>query len=137
LLICSAFVAVGVWMASEGEMIGWFASSFFGLGVIVAIVQLLPNASHLHLTESGLEVRTLYRSWSVSWNDIAFFAAASIGPNRMVVFNYSDHCDRAKMMRGFARKIAGYEGALPDTYGMSADQLADLLNNWKAIFEMP
>ena len=66
LLICSAFVAVGVWMASEGEMIGWFASSFFGLGVIVAIVQLLPNASHLHLTESSLEVRTLYRSWSVS-----------------------------------------------------------------------
>jgi len=55
----------------------------------------------------------------------------------MVVFNYSDHYDRVKMMRGFARKIAGYEGALPDTYGMSADQLADLLNNWKAIFEMP
>jgi hypothetical protein len=60
LLICSAFVAAGVWMASEGEMIGWFASCFFGLGVLVAIVQLLPNSSHLHLTESGLEVRTSY-----------------------------------------------------------------------------
>ena len=136
LLICSAFVALGVWMVSKGELIGWFASCFFGLGVIVAIVQLLPNASHLHLTESGLEVRTLYRSWSVSWKDVAFFATASIGHNRMVVFNYSDHYDRAKMMRGFARKIAGYEGALPDTYGMKAEELADMLNSWKANFEL-
>jgi hypothetical protein len=138
LLICSVFVAAGVWAASEGHIIGWFASCFFGLGVLVAIVQLLPNASYLLLTENGLEARTMYRSWSVSWKDIAFFTTASIGPmNRMVVFNFSDHYERAKITRRFAGGIAGYEGALPDTYGMKADELADLLNNWKASFEMP
>jgi len=138
LLGCLAFVAAGLWMAREGNIIGWIGSCFFGLGVLVAIVQLLPGASHLCLTESGFEVRTLYRSWSVSWKDVAFFATASIGPmNRMVVFNFTDHYDRAKITWKFVRGIAGYEGALPDTYGMKAGHLADLLNNWRASFEMP
>src|SRR5437773_2372837 len=64
LLICCALVALGVWLASEGETIGWVATCFFGLGILVAVVQLLPNASYLLLTDSGFEARAMYRSWS-------------------------------------------------------------------------
>jgi hypothetical protein len=135
LLLCSAFVAGGVWSGYEGKTMGWLTAAFFGLGIVVAIVHILPSASYLLLTENGLKARTLYRSWSVAWKDIAFFTTITIG-HRMVVFNYADHYDKAKMTRGVARRIAGYEGALPDTYGMKADQLADLLNYWKATFEM-
>jgi hypothetical protein len=53
----------------------------------------------------------------------------------MVVFNFSVTFDKAKTARLVASVIAGYEGALPDTYGMRADQLADLLNEWKAKFD--
>ena len=134
LLVCSIFVAGGVWMSSRGEWMGWFASCFFGLGIIVAIVQLLPNASYLLLTEDGFESRSLYRSWFLRWNEVAYFSTVTIGHNRMVSMGFSDLYGTAKTTRRFARFISGAEGALPDPYGMKADQLADLLNEWKNRF---
>jgi hypothetical protein len=135
LVVCSLFVAGGVWMASKGQWMGWVGIVFFGLGVIVALVQLLPNASYLRLTENGLEVRSLYRSWFVSWDEIAYFAIANIGYGDVVVFMFSDRYHKAKTSRALARAIAGYEGALPDTYGMKADELCCLLSEWKRRFE--
>jgi hypothetical protein len=130
----------GVWMASEEETIGWFLSCFFGFGMIVATIQLLPNASYLLLTAGGLEMRTMYRSSFVSWNEIAFFATASIRykgmvVRRMVVFNFSENYNKLQIGRRVAKVIAGHEGGLPDTYGMTADQLANLLSEWKNRFE--
>jgi hypothetical protein len=134
LLVCTIFVVLGIWMSGEGQPMGWFVAGTFGVGVVIALVHLLPNASYLLLTEDGFETRTLYRSSSVAWDEIAFFATTTIGHNKMVVFNYSDRFDRSKRARRLARAIAGYEGALPDTYGMKADQLASLLNEWKGRF---
>jgi len=52
----------------------------------------------------------------------------------MVAISFSELYRKAKTTRGLARFIAGAEGALPDTYGMKADQLANLLNEWKSRF---
>lgn len=139
LLVCSLFVAIGVWMGSRNELMGWFVASFFGLGIIVAAVQFLPNASYLLLTADGFEIRTLYRTSFRFWNEVEYFSTVTVKHNgmavkSMVAITFAEHYDKAKMMRGISRAIAGCEGALPDTYGMKAEQLAELLNEWKNRF---
>jgi len=47
LLLCLAFVAIGILMAAAGEVAGWLCIVFFGLGTIAFCVQLLPGASYL------------------------------------------------------------------------------------------
>jgi hypothetical protein len=118
-------------MLRAGERLGWFVIAVFGLGTLVSVVQLLPNASYLLLTDRGFTVRSIYRSGFVEWGEIGFFTTATIATNRMVVFNYSSHFDRAMRARQFARTLAGFDGALPDTYGMRAEDLATLLNDWR------
>jgi hypothetical protein len=136
LLGCSIFVGAGVWMATIGKPIGWIAVIFFGLGVVVALVQLIPNASYLVITQKGFEIGSLFRSHTYSWHEVTFFAVATTYYHGMVVFNFSASYEKAKVARNVAKAIAGYEGALPGTYGMKADQLADLLNEWKARFDL-
>jgi hypothetical protein len=132
LLLCSAFLCGGIWMISVGQSKGWFVASFGGLGVIVTLVQSLPNASYLVLTKKGFVVRSLFRSHSYSWQEVGAFSVATIKRNRIVVFSFATTYQRARKVRTLLRTFAGYEGALPDTYGMKADDLASLLNEWRA-----
>jgi hypothetical protein len=130
---CAAFVVAAL-VTWKGEFMGWFAVCFFGLGLVLPIVQMMPNASYLLLTEDGFESCSLYRTWKVSWDEIEFFGTVNIGHNNMVAFNFSDRYDRSKFSSRLASIIAGYEGALPDTYGMKADDLARLMSEWKTRF---
>lgn len=41
---------------------------------------------------------------------------------------YAD--SRDSRLRRMSQKLIGVDGALPDTYGMSVDDLAALLNDW-------
>ena len=58
----------------------------------------------------------------------AEFAPARVGPNLMVGFSTST--DETNHPRGaaLARALTGVSGALPDTFGMAADELAELMN---------
>lgn len=46
----------------------------------------------------------------------------------IVGFNYVPDYDRARTARTVAKMIGKSEGALPDTYGKTAEELARLLN---------
>ena len=50
LLGSAAFVATGIWMGTSGKPIGYFCAAFFGLGVIVALVKLIPDSAYLKLS---------------------------------------------------------------------------------------
>ena len=52
-----------------------------------------------------------------------------VGAIRMVAFNFSSAYTRQARMRKVALAIAGTEGALPDTYGLSLQNLADKMND--------
>jgi len=62
LLLTLAFTVAGVWIILDGEKMGWFVSIFFGLGVLVFLINLFPQASYLKLNEE------VYRAtkWSCS-----------------------------------------------------------------------
>jgi hypothetical protein len=141
---CLGFVAAGTWIAYTGEELtpafGWLAVVFFGLCAIVFLVNALPNSSCLTLTHEGFVVRSLFRSQPlVRWSEVERFEVGSLGGrSRMVVFYFAASFKRkltgdaagGKIMR-LAQRIGGHEGALPDTYGLSAEDLATLMNEWR------
>ena len=130
LLLCLAFVACGVLMIQDGKAFGWITVAFFGMCAAVFAMRLLSNRSYLRVSSSGIEIRSLWRTWRFRWSDISHFYAGCIGPNKMVLFDFSLAYQRAKVSRSVSKAIAGAEGCLPDTYGFTAEALAEHLNQW-------
>jgi hypothetical protein len=135
LLLCSGFVAGGVLMIRDGHKAGWFPASFFALGIPVALIQLLPRSSFLTVDEDGIEFCALFRKCRLKWKDISEFGVysrESIGIGNTVGFNYSPSYERLPTMRLLNKTLVGFEAALPDTYGLPAEDLANLLSTFLA-----
>jgi hypothetical protein len=130
LLISVVFVIGGVWMVRDGEKIGWLCVGFFALGILVFLIQLFPKSSFLTVSEEGLEFRVLFRSHKLPWRDISEFGVYTVPGARMVGFNYSSEYQRAPKVRAVVKALAGFEGALPDAYGFSAEELVQLLSTY-------
>jgi hypothetical protein len=119
----------------EGAWVMWLCVGFFGLGVVVCLLQFLPRSSFLRLDGEGFTIRTLYRERTYRWEDVDTFGVTVVSFNKMVGFNFAPHFDRAARLRRVNKAIAFFEGALPDTYGMKAEDLADLMNEYKCRHE--
>jgi len=129
LLLSLGFTAGGVWMIADREGSGWYVALFFGLCSAVFAAQLAPNASYLKLSPQGLQWSTLFRRWAlIPWEEIGEFGVAWAGLKKMVVFD--QRADRGPLV-AMSRGLVGASRALPDTYGMKAEALAVLLNEWR------
>jgi len=134
LLASLAFVAIGVVMLrnpAERLMAG-LCTGFFGLCAIVALINLHPRASCLTLSEQGFEFSSLFRKHFVAWSDVTGFVPIRMNGNPMVGFFYDASKKGAPAVRHVSSFIAGIEAALPDTYGHSNIELANLLNELRA-----
>jgi hypothetical protein len=129
LLVCAAFTAVGVAMLIDSAPKGWLVTSFFGLCTLIAAVNALPNASFLALDREGFEMRALFRTTRFRWSDIRTFGVATVGVQSMVVFTYTEPYRREHPAA--RRAFHDIEGALPDSYGHTPEQLAALLCDWQ------
>jgi hypothetical protein len=144
---CALFVGVGVFMITSpaffrrsylgvpADIVGWFDIVFFGLGVIVCVVALMPGRSHLTLDANGFTVHSLFRSSTARWEDVDDFAAvnmAVVHPTRKIML--VGYNDRTQAQRSLARAnmgLVGRNSALPDTYGMTAADLAHVMLLWR------
>lgn len=131
ILFCLALGAAGVSMARSGKAAGWFVAGLFGVGGLVLTIQLLPGASYLALKPEGFVMCSFFRPWAFSWTDVDSFSVGSMGRNKVVTFRFSESYQKQTGARKLARAISGAEAALPDTYGMDAEELARLLNEWR------
>lgn len=127
------FVAIGVFIMPAGDWTRWLVTGFFGLCAAVFVTQLLPGASYLKLDREGFEFAAMFRKTCITWSDVSPFAAGYISANKMVLFELTEGSPGAPSRRiaSIARNLAGAAGALPDTYGMKAEALADLMNRWR------
>jgi len=126
LVISAVFVAVGFWLRDKNALVMWSCVVFFGLGVVVALINLHPRASYLTLTESGFEFSSMFRKHTVAWKDVLDFGVISISGNEMVGWNYLPS-HRSQIARRVSSGLAGVEAALPDTFGHRAIELAQLM----------
>lgn len=127
LIICLALVVLGISIIDKNFWAGMLNIIMFGIGTIMFAVNLHPQASYLKIDEKGLEMRTLFRSTMIPWHVIHGFTTKKVLFKNMVTFNFNvQYIDLSKMKNRTP--------ALPDTYGMSAKELAKKLNDIKKQF---
>ena len=128
-----AFTAIAIWVPAEGDNAWrWFVGGLFGLLSAIAVPAALGIGSGLELNRVGFRCRTLFRTWNRQWRDCSEFAPISIGPNTFVGFSTLSDEKAHPNLAAANRAIAGTSGMLPDTYGMSPQDLADTMNRFRA-----
>ena len=135
-------VAVGAVMIASGDLgttrvMDWVAVVFFGMAGVFAVAQLVTNR-YLELTPEGFTVQALGWHYTIRWADVeGGFSAVTpskLYPSsfKLVVYNFTPSYRLSLQARSHRRVIAGYESGLPETYGMKAEVLAALMNEWRA-----
>lgn len=133
LLSSVLFVVLGIWIAQTIGWGGYLVAGFFSLGIPVAVVQLLPGSTYLRITENELTFTIMFRETSISWDVIDEFMVITMKQtgmtiHKMVGINFVSSYDGSRLGRRVSSALSGCDGALPDTYGQRAEDLADLLN---------
>lgn len=132
LLAISAGVVWGaVVIGDRHPLVAWVGGGAFALCGLLALVALLPGANHLRLDADGIELRALFRSTRWRWRDVVRFGPTRVGLHSTVGIDFADHVDAAARLRRVNRGLSGFDGALPDTYGQRAAELAARLETWR------
>ena len=131
---CAGFVALGAWAVAENPWLGWTCIAFFGLGIPVSLLTMLPGSTYLRIDGQGFEMASLYRRHRVRWEEVDGFGLASVGGNRMIAIAYSDDYRRQRAMRRFSLRLTGVEAAIPDHYAAPVEQIIEALCAWKSRF---
>lgn len=128
---CSAFVIGGIFILDRDPKIGWGCIIFFGLGIIVSLIQFYPNSTYLKLTDEGFEVKGLFRSSFTKWTDIKDFRQGQIKGNKMIFFDYTDRHKKWKSGKKVAKFLSGKEGAVQSSYNIKTEDLLNLMKEYK------
>jgi hypothetical protein len=131
LLGCLVGIYFGWVMIQDDKLMGWACILFCGICGVAFILQMVPGASWLYLDNEGFTVRVLFRVSRHLWADIHELGVVKIRSNEMVAYNFVSDFDRGKVGRSFSRKLSGFEGALPDTFGFKAKDLLHLMKKYK------
>lgn len=130
---CAVFTAIGVVLQiNEPSIMALLTIGFFGLGVLVAGAVLLPGSAALTLDTAGFEVIHFFRPRRTRWQDAEGFQAVSIPPSGIKRVAYDDKTIAAGGMAAASAAITGRNAALPDNYGLGAEELAALMQRWRA-----
>jgi hypothetical protein len=133
LIINGVLVAMGVFLIVVGKWIGVVAAAFFSLGLVFAVIQLLPGSCYLRVTKDGLAFCQLYRVRVITWDMVNSFFVFTIKhngfkANELVAFRWSETVERSSYARWASEVISQCDGALPQTYERKASELAAFLN---------
>jgi len=131
-LCCSTFVVLGVFAIEDVPLLGWLVVSFFGLGILVSLIQFYPNASYIKLNEEGFEVKSLFRAHFTKWSEVKDFRQGYISGNKMIFYNYTDKHKKWKSGKKISKFLSnGSEGAFQSAYNISTDKLMALMKDYK------
>ncbi|MCS3868196.1 hypothetical protein J3D55_001112 [Chryseobacterium ginsenosidimutans] len=127
ILISTTFIVLGITLLDKNMFIAVLNIVFFGICLLIFLINFVPNASYLKIDERGIEMKNLFRTTFIPWQAVSSFKTKYIFINKMVTFDIDE-----KLLEN--TKMKSKTGAFPDTYGMSAKNLAELLNEYKAKF---
>jgi hypothetical protein len=147
LLIGMGFVFISVLLVRSDaaptyldKLVGWTGIVFFSTWAVLSAANIFSGAGKLMLHDAGFEVTSFFRSRSVLWRDAAGFKVFLpwYMPKRSACVMYDDANEKQKtpLQRTIATwnaSLAGHNAGLPDTYGLSADELANLMNEWREL----
>jgi hypothetical protein len=131
LLLAIAFVLAGIWIAPMNPFVGYLCIVFFGLGALIAAVNLHPASSYLVIDTDGFIFASLFRKHFVPWSQVESFAPVRVQVHQMVGWNFTAEYRKTQTLRSVNTALVGAEAALPDTYGKSARELSELLESYR------
>lgn len=133
LIIALILSSSAIWaMSGFFPVLRWVVGGFFGLAALIAIANVLGVASSLTLDREGFTARTLFRSFRRTWDECSRFEAVKVAFSSFVGFSSWQDNDAAKMTRKMNQATGAPTGMLPDNYGLTAAELADLMNRFRA-----
>lgn len=95
---------------------------------------MLPNAMYLRLDEEGFEMGSLRRTHKIKWADVEGFQIGSISGAKMIAIIYSREYESQKFGRAVAASLSGMEGAIPNSYNATLEDVLNSLNSWRVRF---
>jgi hypothetical protein len=139
LLLCSIFVAGGIWIiasdhSTKAQMIGWANIGFFGLGIGLAIWQLTNNNPRITITEHGIEDHTL-KVGVIEWQDIVAANVFKIHGTAFIGLELENEAKYLSRYPGWSKNVANANDALGfnrfninlSSISMNPDKLAELI----------
>lgn len=129
----ASFVAIGaVLMVQDGSDAKlWFCVLFFGLCATVFAINLLPGSASLTLDKDGFRVKQFWFIRKSRWKNVTSIDAGYLPPSRTKTVRYNDTQWSGWRLARWETAKLDYNAVLPDTYGMSADDLAALMVQWR------
>jgi len=127
-LSSAVWTAGGMLLGSMGDVLGYVAAGFGMVGLTIFGFQFHRKAAYLHLSSDGFTFCSGFRAHKVRWAEVEEFVVVQVGfPSGMVAWNFTSD---AAALRGrrISRAVAGWNAALPNSYGMAPQVLAALLN---------
>lgn len=133
LALSLGFVAIAVFLGGAMDLpVRLFSGGFFAICALIAAPQVIGIGSDLRLDAQGFTCRSLFRSWRREWKDCSPFEVVHVGMRGMVGFSTEqDERDKPRLSAVSRGLTGGPSGALPDTYGLSTVELADLMNRFR------
>ncbi len=131
-LISAGFVAIAVWAGPGDPLLFYGAGGFFLLCAAVAAPLMFGVGSSLTLDREGFACRTLFRTFRREWRECSAFYPVSTGIRKYVGFSTPQDEAAHPKLAAANRAMIGASGMLPDNFGLSADELADLMNMYRA-----
>ncbi len=136
-LLSSMFVALSVFIIDENPTMSWISIIFFGLGIVISLIQFYPNSTYLKLTYEGFEVKSLFRSSFTRWTDIKDLEERSFRGNKMIFFDYTEKHEKYKKGNKLAKFLSVKEGSIQSIYDIKTKDLLDLMKYYKLKKETP
>ena len=124
-----------VYPSAADDASRWFLAGCAALSLVGAVfaTRALTGAAYLRLTREGFEARNLTGTTKRRfWIEVEGFSPVNFRGTSVVMFRRAA-AGRAEpsALDGVQRRILGGEENLPDTYGLPAEALADLMNEWR------
>jgi hypothetical protein len=127
------FVAIAIMMladeAYDQKAIAWGIVIFFGLGVIIGAIKLFGKPDTIKFDQEGFAYVNLGKSIRMEWEQLTGFGTYKVGPpfgaTTMVGMNLNERMQSAGT--ALAHGLAGFDGALPTSYGVKPMVLAQAM----------
>ncbi len=114
-------------------LVGGFVVLFL-IGASLCFMMGSPDRNYLLLSPTGFTVRSILKSSDFRWAEVEEFHTISVKGMTKVVYSLSPQGKlrfTESAWRKLNKALGGGEESLPDTYGMNAASLADLMNQRK------
>lgn len=114
----------------DGSAIMWFGVVTSTICSIVFATNLIPGSSSLTLDKGGFEMKQFYYVRRTRWQTVTNINAGNISSSSVKTVQYNDSAFRGWKLAKLETAALGYNAMLPDTYSMTADDLAALMTQW-------